>query len=144
MKNKNILFQLLSFAIVGAINTAIDFFVLNLLMWITGMASGVEYSIFKSISFLVAVTNSYFMNKYWTFGNHEKSTRKELVQFFAVSVIGLFINVGGASLVINLYPTSSGLSLPVIGNIGALAGTLLGLVWNFIGYKLIVFRKITQ
>ena len=55
------------FLLVGALNTFIDLGVLNMLIWISGIAAGAWYIVFKSISFLVATVNSYFWNKHWTF-----------------------------------------------------------------------------
>lgn len=60
--------QVVRFAIVGLMNTGVDLAVLNALIAISHRGgSGFMYSIFKAISFLVAVVNSYFMNTRWTF-----------------------------------------------------------------------------
>lgn len=140
-----LLFQAGKFVIVGVINTAIDFAVLNLLMFATDIAQGAWYAAFKGISFLAAVTNSYFMNRFWTFkGEGQQNKGKEFAQFFVVSCIGFAINVGIASLVVNIIAgqmASLGISAKIWANIGALAATFCSMVWNFIGYKFIVFKK---
>jgi len=63
------------------------------------------------------------------------------VQFFAVSIIGFLINVFVASVVFNIIigsiVTMTGGQL---GLIGAAAGSIVGLAWNFVGYKLWVFK----
>ena len=141
MKKTNLALQIVKFAAVGGVNTAVDLIVLNILMFVTGIASGVFYSVFKGISFLVAVTNSYIMNKRWTFGSREKKVGKEFSQFLLISVVGFAINVGAASVVVNLIPNFLDISPKLWGNVGALAGTFCGLLWNFIGYKFIVFKK---
>lgn len=135
-------FQLAKFAVVGLVNTAIDFSILNLLMMLTNIIEGPMYSVFKSISFLVAVTNSFFWNKFWTF--RQKSTQqagRQFLTFFVVSVIGFGLNVGTASFVTNLIGPQFGIAAGRWANIGAVGGTLVAMVENFLGYKFIVFRK---
>lgn len=135
-----ILRQITKFIIVGGLNTFLDFAVLNFLIAASGIAAGLGFSFFKGISFLVAVTNSYFWNKYWTF---ESTTKKELefIQFAVVSTIGWFINVGVASFIVNTIGAPAGISPVIWANVGALVAVAASLIWNFLGYKFIVFRK---
>jgi len=135
------LFQFSKFFIVGIINTSIDFAVLNLLIGITDKTSGVYYSVFKSISFIVAVTNSYFMNKYWTFSSHEGAKAGEFAKFITVNLIGWGINVGTASYVVNVLGAPAGISPVVWANIGAVSAVAITLFWNFFGMKFFVFKK---
>ncbi len=134
-----ILLQLAKFVVVGVLNTLVDLGVLNLIIFIAGVTLGPLYVVFKSISFIVAVLNSYIWNKYWTFESGNKET-KELLQFFAVSLIGFIINVGIASAVAN-FVFIPGFSDIRMANLGALTGTIFGLAWNFLGYKFVVFKK---
>jgi len=135
-----ILRQIARFIVVGGLNTFLDFAVLNLLIALSGIVSGVGFSSFKGISFLVAVTNSYFWNKYWTF--ESKVTKKlEFLQFLVVSTIGLFINVGVASFIVNVIGPVGAISPTLWANIGALVAVASSLTWNFLGYKFIVFHK---
>jgi len=140
-----IIYQLAKFVLVGALNTFVDWGILNLLMFLANVSQGPEYSVFKGCSFLVATMNSYFWNKFWTFEKEsqpaKKMTGKEMLQFFIVSLIGFGLNVGAASLLVNVLGPQFGLDPKIWANVGALSGTLAGLVWNFIGYKLIVFKS---
>lgn len=148
-KIKNLIQQFSKFFLVGIMNTGVDLVILNTLMFLSGIASGLGYSLQKAVSFLGAVTFSYFLNKYWTFQDKSKESEgKKMSQFFAVSFIGMLINVGTASLVVNYLqtPIATALNLPELdpklwGTFGALCGTAVGLFWNFIGYKLWVFKK---
>lgn len=135
-----ILRQITKFIIVGGVNTFLDFAVLNFLIAVSGVATGLNFSFFKGISFLVAGTNSYFWNKYWTF---ESTAKKELefIQFIVISAIGLFINVGVASFIVNNIGAPGAISPTLWANIGALVAVAASLIWNFLGYKFIVFRK---
>ncbi len=136
-KKLAVIFQAGKYFLVGSFNTFLDFGVLNLLIFLTAIPSGAWYSVFKSVSFLVAVTNSYFWNKLWTFQSEEGS----FIQFFAVSIVGFGLNVGVASLIVNVMGPVGTMSPELWANIGALAAVVISLVWNFIGYKFIVFKK---
>lgn len=62
-----IIYQFAKFILIGSINTVIDLGVLNILMFISKTYSGINFPVFKMISFLAAGTNSYFLNRFWTF-----------------------------------------------------------------------------
>lgn len=143
------IYQVAKFILVGLLNTFVDWGILNLLMFLTSTVSGPLFPVFKGISFLVATSNSYAWNKFWTFKKptdgkevmEKKTTGKEFLQFFIVSVIGFTLNVGIATLVVNVLGAPIGISEQLWANVGALGGTLTGLAWNFLGYKLIVFKS---
>lgn len=140
------IFQFAKFGEVGGLNLLIDFGVLNLLIFIFGISAGLFYSLFKGISFSIAVMNSYFWNKFWVFKKRGESvgqTGGEFSKFILVSLIGLGINVTLASLVVYFvslgYPTES--LAKIWANIGAAAGSIAALSWNFLGYKFLVFKE---
>ncbi len=138
-----IFYQAVKFIEIGFLNTGVDFGILNGLIYLSGASSGILYSVFKSMSFVVAVFSSYFWNKYWTFqaGENEGSKSVEFIKFLTVSIIGLLINVGIASVVVNFVIPFGGLNAVLWANVGAVAATAVSLVWNFLGYKLIVFKQ---
>lgn len=137
-----VMIQFVKFGIVGGLNAMIDLGILNLLIYFTGIAAGAYYSLFKAISFLVAVINSYFWNKYWTFKAAETKPKiGEITKFFLVNVIGFGINVGSASFVVNIIGAPAGISGELWANIGAVFASFLALMWNFLGMKFFVFKK---
>lgn len=136
-----IVFQLAKFAAVGSFNTFLDWGIVNLLIFLTGIASGLGFSLFKAISFLIANIGSYFWNKYWTFVGKDKANIQEFGKFFVVSVIGMVLNVVVASLIVNYIAYPSFLSPRQWANVALLVATLVSLVWNFVGYKFFVFEK---
>ena len=141
--------QFAKFFLIGIMNTFVDLFVLNVETIITGVKDGLGYSVQKSFSFIVAVTFSYFFNKHWTFQDQSKENEgKKFSQFMFVSIIGMFINVIVSSIVVTYLkqPINDMLQLSFLTdqiwvNLGALCGTAVGLFWNFIGYKIWVFKK---
>ncbi len=137
-----ILFQLAKFVLVGALNTFVDLGVLNILMLVFGISAGWLYSLFKALSFSASVVNSYFWNKFWTYEHKEtKVGGKEFGKFYLVAGIGFLLNVGVASFVVNVIGPQFGVSPELWANIGAFVAIITVFMWNFLGYKFIVFKK---
>jgi len=149
--------QIAKFILVGGLNTLVDWGVLSLLIFIFRQYLGiysndvwftifsltaVYYSLFKAISSILAATNSYIWNKFWTFKRKtlEKLT-SEFLQFIVISLIGFLINVGIASGVFRYIPPLMGLTLDQWGIVAAAIATAVSMTWNFLGYKFIVFEK---
>lgn len=140
--------EYLRFGATGVLNTATDFVVLNCLL--TGFATlgdthNVVYMVAKTLSFLVAVVQSYFLNKYWVFraGGHGKNM-EETARFFTVSLAGLAINIAASSLVFAALAAATVTDTRIRANIGAITGTLAVLAWNYVGYKFFVFKTPTK
>jgi len=140
-KKSKTFFEFVKFFLVGTSNTFLDLGVLNLLILIFSFGSGIYYSLFKAISFLVAVSNSYFWNRSWVFGSKGKDVKKEGMKFFLVSAGGLIVNVAIASLVVNLGEKILDLPFQILGNLGAVGAVVGSMFWNFFGYKFFVFKK---
>ena len=137
-----IIFQAGKFVLVGALNTFIDLGILNLLILFFGIASGVFYSVFKGVSFLVATINSYFWNKHWTFEKREKVfSSKEFSKFLIVTSVGFFLNVGIASFVFSVIGPQFDISKEMWGTVAAVTAALIAWIWNFLSSKFIVFKK---
>lgn len=142
--------QFIKFALIGVLNTGVDLVILNAETIITGIKDGSGYAVQKGLSFLVAVTVSYFLNKHWAFQDKSKEEEgKKFSQFLFISIIGMLINVSVATITVTYLkdPINGILGIKFLMNdqlwvsIGALAGTAIGLIWNFTGYKLWVFKK---
>lgn len=134
-------FQFSKFVAIGFLNTAIDFAIFNLFIILTGITKGFGLVLINSFSFLIAVTNSYFWNKGWTFSLGVRSKAFEFIQFVIVTLIGLLINnlilYSGTTFFHPLF----GFDKRLWANLFKAIGAMFYLIWNFIGYKLIVFRK---
>lgn len=137
-----VIYQFGKFLLVGGLNFLIDNGVLNFLVFYTGIAAGAGQSAFKAASFLAAVFNSYFWNKFWTFKRTTtEAVGKEFAQFVVVSFIGFLINIGSDYFVVNFITPFGGMPVKTWAQFGALAAAIIALVWNFIGYKFIVFDE---
>ncbi len=136
------LFQLAKFVLVGALNTFIDLGILILLLTVFGISAGLLYSISKALSFSCSVVSSYIWNKFWTFEKKETGVNgKEFRKFFLIAGIGFFLNVSIASFVVNVVGSRFGLSAEIWAMAGAFIAIICVFMWNFLGYKFLVFKK---
>ncbi|MDR3559329.1 MAG: GtrA family protein [Candidatus Pacebacteria bacterium] len=149
-----LIWQLAKFVATGVLNVLVDFGTLAIEIMLFEKYFNIKstdvflnlglvitfYSLFKAISFTVSNINSYFWNKYWTF-DKRKDNQSEFVQFFIVSIVGFIVNVVVASFVFNGFSSHTALTAGQWALIGAAAGSVAGLAWNFLGYKFIVFKE---
>ncbi|MDO8529557.1 MAG: GtrA family protein [bacterium] len=141
-KIKKLIKQFAKFVVVGIVNTGIDFGVLNAEMAITGIASGKMMFILNAVSFSIATTNSFFLNKYWTFQAKEKSdSGVKFSQFLGVSIIGIIINSAIVFALTTYVSPVAGLSPKLWANAAKILATGISLIFNFVGYKFWVFKK---
>lgn len=137
-KKLPILWQLAKFGLVGVLNTAIDFGILNFLSVYTGATAGAALIPIKVASFSVALVNSYFWNKGWVF---EGKKRASPVSFAIVSALGIAINVGTVYILTTIIGAPGNISPSLWLNIANVGATGLSMVWNYLGYRLVVFKK---
>ncbi len=133
-----ILWQMATFGLVGVLNTAIDFGILNFLSAYTGTTEGVKLIPIKTLAFSIALINSYFWNKGWVFEGKKKVSP---ITFIGVSTIGIVINVGAVYVLTKFVAPPAGINGALWLNIANVGATGLSLVWNYLGYRLVVFRK---
>lgn len=139
-----VLYQFAKFASIGVLNTTIDLGVFNLMTSLSGLPAeaikGTVFAIFKAVSFLAATTNSFFWNKYWTFGANAKPQAGEVFKFYLIAIIGGFLNVAVATAVraanFSFIPANT-----LVNLVAPISGIICVFLWNFIGYKYVVFKK---
>lgn len=138
-----ILSQIGKFGFVGVGNTLVDIFVLNFLYFQFSVPKTVLMdTVFYATSFLIAMTHSFYLNKFWTFQKKEtKKTTREFILFIFISAIGLSFHSGIATIVKNLLTSKKILNPTLNANIGKLFGVMFSLFWDFTGFKLFVFKK---
>lgn len=131
-KKYKFVLEMARFVLVGGFADIIDIKLFLVIFYFLPFASFV-----KAITFLVAVAIKYIGNKNWTFTKKENViVRKEISSFLYVTAVGLFINVGVFYCATQLAPkTDIGIEISII------IAVLAAAVWNFLGYKLLVFKK---
>ena len=83
-----VILQVLRFGAIGAINTALDFLVLNFVSKTLGITSGLKLGEVNIVGFSLAVIQSYFWNRYWTFGGQSVGLWKNFWRLFTVALLG--------------------------------------------------------
>ncbi len=128
-----VLRRLPGFAIVGAIGFLVDAGILTAL--VTGF--GVGHYVARAISFTVAVTATWYMNRRWVFERvtAHKSSR-EYTAYLVVQVIGAVINLSIYVAVIELVPRLA--KTPVIP---LALGAVVALLFNFGASSRFVFAE---
>ncbi len=94
----------------------------------------VHYLVAASISFVVAVSNNFLLNKYWTFGNPEGDTFSQAGRFAVISVTSWILNL----FILRLLIEDANIDNEFVAQ--AIAITLVT-VLNFSGNKLWSFRQ---
>jgi dolichol-phosphate mannosyltransferase len=81
--------QLLRFCVVGASGYLVNLVVFSLLVH----AAGWHYLVAGVGAFVVAWTNNFVLNKFWTFQRHGLSTAQQGARYLAVSLVALGLNL---------------------------------------------------
>ncbi len=129
------------FASVGFLSASIDFGVLNLLSILSGITRGLIIGGVNIPGFSLAVLNGYVWNKKWVFPSNDGETLfHDFPKFLAVTIGGLIINSSIIILTTTVITSGFGLSEEVWLNVAKVAANAIVLIWNFLGYKFIVFK----
>ena len=123
--------KMIKFAIVGVTNLIVDF---------TIFFSLISFDFWKKhylganfTAFCVAVIWSFYINKKWTFRNHDKNYSAQYIKFFAVSFIGLLL----AELILYIF-----VDILLLAHIwGKLTAVFLIYFWNFFANHWWTFKK---
>ena len=121
--------EALRFIIVGVMNTLIDFAIFFALV----LGFDLHVALANVIAFSVAVINSFFMNKYWSFRNRNSTLRsgQQLPLFVAV-------NLGGMALSTATVWSLAGV-IPLV--LAKVLATVVSFAWNFVGSRQLVYRR---
>ena len=132
------IWQFLRFCIVGSLNAIIDFGILNLLLWLFATKSTWKTLEYNSVAVLLASTNSFFWNKYWTFQRRNPISFQEVYRFCAIAGGTTFMNDMLLLLLGRIFPGIIGSSL-IGANILKLAAIIGTMSISFFGMRLWVF-----
>jgi putative flippase GtrA len=127
----------LRFAIVGGANTALDFGILFLLTFL-----GMDKIVANYFSTGLSLIFSFFANKSFTFKHKEGNAKKQFVLFLVITLIGLWVIqpliIWGATTALETTIANDTANLFV----AKLIATFASLIWNYILYSKIVFKKL--
>lgn len=124
------------FVIVGGTNTVLDF---ALLFLFTGL--GLNKFVANTLSTGIAFIFSFFANRSFTFKNKDANVKRQFIWFSIITLSGLWL----------LQPLIIWLSTGFLENytdneqlvlfIAKLIATVFSLVWNYLLYSKVVFKK---
>ena len=124
----------IKFLIVGVINTLVGtgtmFGLYNCL--------GCSYWVSSAGNYIVGSIVSYFLNKYFTFKNRQKSVKTVLK--FVVNIAVCYLVAYGLAKPVAAW-LFSGFSVTVQENIAMLAGMCIFVGMNYLGQRFVVFRE---
>ncbi len=124
--------QFWKYCLVGASGFIINLFV----FWIMINYAGAHYLFAATVSFAVAVSNNFFLNKYWTFGNPDGDFLSQAGRFIVISVTSWALNL----LILRFLIEDANLDNQIVAQAIAIS---LVTVLNFSGNKLWSFRQTT-
>ena len=128
--------QKIKFAIVGGANTALDFAILFILTF-----AGIDKIVANYISTGTAMIFSFFVNKSFTFKNKSDNAKKQFVYFVVITLIGLWIIqpiiIWGVTSLLATAIDNDAINL----FIAKLIATVASLIWNYLLYSRVVFKK---
>ena len=129
----------LTFAVIGVVNTALDFGLLFALKSL-GLPAVAANTISTSIAFIF----SFIMNRKYTFKSSGQNVKCELLLFITVTLFGLWVlqNI----VIWLLTPTLTGFGLAENNAVlvAKLFATAVSLAWNYTMYDKVVFKKSTD
>ena len=129
--------KLLKFLLVGIANTIVGCGIMFLLYNV----AGVSYWISSACNYVAGGILSYFLNKYFTFQNKQKSF-KQIVLFILNLAVCYFVAYFCAKKAVYFLLSNS--SEKLRGNIALLSGMCLYTGLNYIGQRLLVFNSKTE
>ena len=152
--SKRSIVQFIKFALVGVMNTLVDFLVYTLLVLLFGVDDAFMLGLFTLIAYACGVLNSFILNSRWTFREEYKSTSREKLLFVVINLVSWLVSYGLTWLFTNYVFEGSGLAYSiariinytspdqlakVVSILAKLLATPIVIIVNFIGNKLFVF-----
>lgn len=120
------------FATVGGIGFCVDGGLLTILM-------ALGWNIFpaRSLSFAVAVTATWILNRLWTFpSGTDQNLRREYTYYFGTQAMGAAINLAVFFLLLKIYPEFRHSPLLPLA-----LGAAVSLAFNYFVSKKLVFKR---
>jgi putative flippase GtrA len=128
--------QKIRFGIVGLANTALDFILLFLFVNL-----GLDKIAANYLSTGISFVFSFFVNKSFTFKSKGGNAKKQFLIFIAVTIVGLWIIQPIVITVVSALLAGTGLTAAITLFIAKLVATVASLVWNYLFYSRLVFKK---
>jgi putative flippase GtrA len=130
MIDTSFLLKFLKFGVVGFSGVFVDFGI----TWLLKEKLKVNKYVANSAGFICAVFSNYFLNRLWTFEDHNPDIVTQFMKFLLIAVCGLLIN----NYIIYLLTERKQRANFYVAK---LIATLIVTFWNFGGNLLFTFSK---
>lgn len=115
------------YALIGVMNTGVDYAVFCVLVYAAGLGSAWA----QTISYGTAIANSYLLNRVWTFQVKKRRQIGDIVRFIVVNVLSF---AAATTVLLGLEQAGLEAAIAKAFSVG------VSLVVNYAGYKFWVFR----
>lgn len=123
--------RFIKFCCVGVAGFAVDAGI------VTGLtALGLDPFLGRLISFLCGMTTTWFLNRVFTFADHDEKWLSQWLRFASVNSIGGLINYAVYAAAVALVPFFRDHLVLAVA-----LGSVAGLAWNFTGSSKLVFHR---
>lgn len=146
---KKTIWQMVKFAIVGVLNTLVDFAVFQTLNLTLGWVYAAQV-----LGYTAGVVNSYLWNSSWTFREQRTRSFREIALFLLVNLASLGVSLGMIWLCREVFGVTNewvanwmpkALAGFLKGDtVAKLIATAVAIVVNYVGNRLFVFTKKPQ
>lgn len=126
----------LRYGVVGLANTALDFALLFLFVGL-----GIDKIPANYLSTAIAMIFSFAVNKSFTFKSTSGNVKRQFALFIAVTVIGLWVIQPIVITAVSWALGPTGWSPAVTLFIAKVVATCASLIWNYLLYSRLVFKK---
>jgi dolichyl-phosphate beta-glucosyltransferase len=138
--NTGAFYQFVRYGFMGIYNTLLNIAIFNLFIISSGISKGSWINVFSLISFVLVITQAFFINAYWVFRKKEAIKLRNYRNFFMVSGLVALVNIGIIHVLVNIIGAPYGLNEQVWANLAMISTVFVSVVCNYIGYKVIVFK----
>lgn len=132
--------QFVKFVIVGFLYAAIDFSSLNILSHTTNITGGFLVGGVNAPGFILGVTGSYFLHKWWVFDSSGRFTER-FPLLVIVALAAIFINSAIVIFITTYVPVPQDWSAGIWLNVAKVIATSVTVFFNFAAFKHWVFRN---
>lgn len=119
--------QIIKFGLVGATNVFFD----ALLYWLFTRKLGFYYLLAAALSFLIVVTWSFFINRFWTFRYRSKNFTATYLKFVSANAISITLNLTILFLLVDFIQIYDLLAKVLVSTLVGLFNFSLNKLWTF-------------
>ncbi|WP_165874248.1 GtrA family protein [Rubrobacter taiwanensis] len=128
------------FSAVGAVNTAVDVGVLNLLIWLFPAEENLRLVVYNLVALVAANLNSYLLNSRWTFRERARGDLRQKVLFAAQAVVNVGVATALFWLMVRVLFGATALPPVLEANIAKAVSMVGASTLSFFIMRYVVFR----